>query len=100
MTVYTDGFRADDLLEDGENYRREVEIHRESEYVHGGAHNACENHAKRLRDKLKPYLRTFQFHRRVLRNPGQEALKEIGQLSSDSPKGFIYAYVFNFGIIV
>ena len=89
LTVYTDGFRAYDPLEDDENYQREAVIHGEGEYVDGNAHvNTCESHASLVRrwlsphrgvskDKLTPYLRAFQLRRRILRKPGREALKEI-----------------------
>jgi len=89
LTVYTDGFRAYDPLEDDENFQREAVIHSEGEYVDGEAHvNTCESHASLVRrwlsphrgiskDKLTPYLRAFQLRRRILRKPGQEALKEI-----------------------
>ena len=91
LTVYTDGFRAYDPLEDDGNYRRDAVIHGEGEYVDGDAHvNTCESHASLTRrwlsphqgvpkDKLTPYLRAFQLRRRILRKPGREALVEIIQ---------------------
>ena len=46
LTVYTDGFRAYDPLEEDENYQRESVIHGDGEYVDGDAHvNTCESHA-------------------------------------------------------
>jgi transposase-like protein len=33
LTIYTDGFRAYDPLETGENFHRETVIHGEGEYV-------------------------------------------------------------------
>ncbi len=89
LTVYTDGFRAYDPLEDDETYQRKTVIHAEGEYVDGDAHvNTCESHASLVRqwlsphrgvskDKLTPYLRAFQLRRRILRKPGRGALKEI-----------------------
>ena len=89
LTVYTDGFRAYDPLEDDENFQRKAVIHGEGEYVDGDAHvNTCESHASLVRrwlsphrgvskDKLTPYLRAFQLRRRILRKPGREALKKI-----------------------
>ena len=89
LTVYTDGFRAYDPLEEDENYERNAVIHREGEYVDGDAHvNTCESHASLVRrwlsphrgiskDKLTPYLRAFELRRRILRKSGREALKEI-----------------------
>jgi len=89
LTVYTDGFRAYDPLEEDENYQREAVIHGDGEYVDGDAHvNTCESHASLVRrwlsphrgvskDKLTPYLRAFQLRRRILRKPGRDALEEI-----------------------
>ncbi|OAQ54135.1 hypothetical protein HTG_00980 [Natrinema mahii] len=89
LTVYTDGFRTYDPLQDDENYQREAVIHGEGEYVDGDAHvNTCESHASLVRrwlsphrdvskDKLTPYLRAFQLRHRIFRKPGREALKEI-----------------------
>jgi transposase-like protein len=50
LTVYTDGFRAYDPLENDENFHREAVIHGDGEYVDGDAHvNTCESH-RRWRD--------------------------------------------------
>ncbi len=88
LTVYTDGFRAYDPLENDENFHREAVIHGDGEYVNGDAHvNTCESH-RRERDggsrrievsqnKLTVYLRSFQLRRRILRKPGREVLKQI-----------------------
>jgi transposase-like protein len=89
LTVYTDGFRAYDPLEDDENYQREPVIHSEGEYVDGDVHvNTCESRASLVRrglsphrgvskDKLTLYLRAVQLRHRILRKPGREALEEI-----------------------
>jgi transposase-like protein len=89
LTVYTDGFRAYDPLDDADTYHREAVIHGDGEYVDGDAHvNTCESHASLARrwlsphrgvskDKLTPYLRAFHLRRRILRKLGREALKEI-----------------------
>ena len=89
LTVYTDGFRAYDPLDDDENFHREAVIHGDGEYVDGDAHvNTRESHASLARrwlsphrgvskDKLTAYLRPLQLRRRILRKPGQEALKQI-----------------------
>jgi len=89
LTVYTDGFRAYDPLEDDEDYQREAVIHSEGEYVDENVQvNTCESHASLVRrwlsphrgiskDMLTPYLRAFELRRRILRKPGREALKEI-----------------------
>ena len=89
LTVYTDGFRAYDPLDDDEGFHRESVIHGDGEYVDGDAHvNTCESHASLARrwlsphrgvskDKLTAYLRPLQLRRRILRKPGREALKQI-----------------------
>jgi len=89
LTVYTDGFRAYDPLENDENFHREAVIHGDGEYVDGDAHvNTCESHASLarrwlsphrgvLKDKMTAYLRPLQLRRRILRKPGREALKQI-----------------------
>ncbi|MFC6770404.1 IS1595 family transposase, partial [Halorubrum pallidum] len=91
LTVYTDGFRAYDPLDDDENFHREAVIHDDGEYADGDAHvNTCESHASLARrwlsphrgvskDKLTAYLRPLQLRRRILHKPGREALKEIVQ---------------------
>ncbi len=89
LTVYTDGFRAYDPLEEDDEFTREYVVHSDGEYADGDIHiNTCESHASLTRrwlsphrgvskDKLTPYLRAFQLRRRILRKPGQEALKEV-----------------------
>lgn len=79
MTVYTDGFRAYDPLDENDEVDRE--------YVDDDAHvNTCESHESPLRpwlsphrgiseDKLTQYLRAFQLRRKLLRKPEREALK-------------------------
>ena len=91
LTIYIDGFRAYDPLEDDEIYQREAVIHSDGKYVDGTAHvNTCESRASLVRrwlsphrgvskDKLTPYLRAFQLRQRILRKPEREALKEIVQ---------------------
>ena len=89
LTVYTDGFRAYDPLDDDERFHRESVIHADNEYVDGEAHvNTCESHGSLVRpwlsphrgvskDKLTYYLRAFQLRRRIYRKPGQEALRHV-----------------------
>jgi transposase len=89
LTVYTDGFRAYDPLEEDNAFTREYVVHSDGEYVDGDAHvNTCESHASLTRrwlsphrgvskDRLTPYLRAFQLRREVFRKPGEEALKTI-----------------------
>jgi len=87
LTVYTDGFRAYDPLEDDDAFAREYVVHGDGEYADGDVHvNTCESHGSLLRpwlsphrgvskDKLTPYLRAFQLRREIFRKPGEEALK-------------------------
>jgi len=89
LTVYTDGFRAYDPLEDDDAYQRSVVVHGDGEYVDGDAHvNTGESHGSLLRpwlsphrgvskDKLTPYLRAFQLRRRIFRKSGRDALNQI-----------------------
>jgi len=87
LTVYTDGFRAYDPLEDDDEFTREYVVHGDGEYADGDVHvNTCESHASLLRrwlsphrgvskDKLTQYLRAFQLRSELFRKPGREALK-------------------------
>ncbi|MFC4990558.1 IS1595 family transposase [Saliphagus infecundisoli] len=89
LTVYTDGFRAYEPLEDDDAFDREYVVHSDDEYVAEDVHvNTCESqdrasdpwlspHRGISKDKLTPYLRAFQLRRQVLRKPGEEALKTI-----------------------
>ena len=87
LTVYTDGFRAYNPLEDDDEFHREYVVHGDGEYADGDVHvNTCESHASLLRrwlsphrgvskDKLTQYLRAFQLRSELFRKPGREALK-------------------------
>ncbi len=87
LTVYTDGFRAYDPLEDDDKFTREYVVHGDGEYADGDVHvNTCESHASLARrwlsphrgiskDKLTQYLRAFQLRSELFRKPGREALK-------------------------
>jgi len=89
LTVYTDGFRAYEPLEEDDAFTREYVVHGDGEYVDGDVHvNTCESHASLARrwlsphrgvskDRLTPYFRAFQLRREVFRKPGEEALKAI-----------------------
>jgi transposase len=89
LTVYTDGFRAYDPLEEDNAFTREYVVHGDGEYVNGDVHvNTCESHASLARrwlsphrgvskDRLTPYFRAFQLRGEVFRKPGKEALKII-----------------------
>jgi transposase-like protein len=91
LTVYTDGFRAYDPLEDDDEFNRRYVVHGEGEYADGEAHvNTCESHASLARrrlspyrgvskNKLTPYLRVFQLRREIYRKPGQKALKHVSR---------------------
>ncbi|RJT07172.1 IS1595 family transposase [Halococcus sp. IIIV-5B] len=87
LTVYTDGFRAYDPLDDDERFHRESVIHADNEYVDDDVHvNTCERHGSLVRpwlsphrgvskDKLTQYLRAVQLRRELLDEPGRKALK-------------------------
>jgi transposase-like protein len=89
LTVYTDGFRAYEPLDEDDAFDREYVVHGDGEYADGDVHvNTCESHGSLARswlsphrgvskDKITPYLRAFQLRRRVYRKPGNEALKTI-----------------------
>jgi transposase-like protein len=89
VTVYTDGFRAYDPLDEDDAFDREYVVHGNGEYADGEVHvNTCESHGSLLRpwlsphrgvskDKLTPYVRAFQLHQRTYRKPGKEALTII-----------------------
>ena len=89
LTVYTDGFRAYEPLDEDDAFDREYVVHGDGEYADEEVHvNTCESHASLTRrwlsphrgvskDKLTPYLRAFQLRRQVYRKPGKEALKMI-----------------------
>ncbi len=89
LTVYTDGFRAYEPLEEDDAFTREYVIHGDGKYVDEEVHvNTCESHGSLVRswvsphqgvskDKLTPYLRAFQLRREVFRKPRKEALKSI-----------------------
>ena len=88
LTVYTDGFRAYEPLEDDDTFNREYVVHSNGEYANEDVHiNTCESHGSLVRpwlsphrgiskDKLTPYLRAFQLRRKLYRKPGDEALKQ------------------------
>jgi transposase-like protein len=87
LTVYTDGFRAYDPLDDELAVKPLVVVHGDGEYVDRDVHvNTCESHGSLLRlwlsphqgvlkDRLTPYLRAFQLRRQLFRKSGREALK-------------------------
>ncbi|TKX69203.1 IS1595 family transposase [Halorubrum sp. GN11GM_10-3_MGM] len=87
LTVYTDGFRAYDPLEEAESFDREYVVHGDGEYADDTIHvNTCESHASLARrwlsphrgiskDRLTQYFRAFQLRRELYRKPGREALK-------------------------
>jgi transposase len=89
LTVYTDGFRAYDPLEEDDAFIREYVVHGDGECVNGDVYvNTCESHASLAqrwlsphrgisKDRLTPYFRAFQLRREVFRKPAKEALKTI-----------------------
>jgi transposase-like protein len=97
LTVYTDGFRAYEPLDEDDTFTREYVVHGDGEYVDRDVHvNTCESHGSLVRswfsphrgvskDKLTPCLRAFQLRREVFRKPGEEALKAYLKLYYDPP---------------
>jgi transposase len=89
VTVYTDGFRSYEPLEEDDSFDWQYVVHAEGEYVDEEVHvNTCESHASLARrwlslhrgvskDKLTQYLRAFQLRQRVRGKPGDEAFKTI-----------------------
>ncbi|MFP9061655.1 IS1595 family transposase [Natrialbaceae archaeon A-chndr2] len=87
LTVYTDGFRAYEPLEEDDAFDREYVVHGDGEYADDEVHvNSCESHASLVRpwlsphrgvskDKLTQYLRAFQLRRELYRKPGRSVLK-------------------------
>jgi transposase-like protein len=91
LTVYTDGFRAYEPLEEDDAFDREYVVHGDGEYADDEVHvNTCESHASLTRrwlsphrgiskDKLTQYLRAFQLRRELYRKPGRDALRHAIQ---------------------
>ena len=91
ITVYTDGFRAHEPLDEDDAFDREYVVHGDGEYADEEVHvNTCESHASLTRrwlsphrgiskDKLTQYLRAFQLRRELYRKPGRDALKHAVQ---------------------
>ncbi|ELY87165.1 IS1595 family transposase [Natrialba taiwanensis] len=87
LTVYTDGFRAYDPLDEDDEITREYVVHSDGEYADDEVHvNTCESQGRRSdpwlsphrgvsKDKLTPYVPAFQLRRELFRKPGKEALK-------------------------
>ncbi|MUV61935.1 IS1595 family transposase [Halobacterium sp. CBA1126] len=87
LTVYTDGFRAYEPLDEDDAFDRKYVVHGDGEYADEEVHvNTCESHASLTRrwlsphrgvskDKLTQYLRAFQLRRELFRKPGRDALK-------------------------
>ena len=76
LTVYTDGFRAYEPLEDDDAFAREYVVHGDGEYADDEVHvNTCEPHRGVSKDKLTQYLKAFELSRELYRKPGRDALK-------------------------
>ena len=57
LTVYTDGFRAYDPLDEDDEITREYVVHGDGEYADGEVHvNGCESHASLARWPPVPVL--------------------------------------------
>jgi transposase-like protein len=91
LTVYTDGFRAYDPLDEDEQFDREYVVHGDGEYVDETIQvNTCESHALLARrwlsthrriskDLLTQCLRAFQLKRELHHKPGLKALKHAAK---------------------
>ncbi|ELZ49047.1 ISH4 transposase [Halorubrum californiense DSM 19288] len=56
LTVYTDGFRAYDTLEEDESFEREYVVHGDGEYADDTIHvNTCESHRRASDAWLSPH---------------------------------------------
>jgi transposase-like protein len=56
LTVYTDGFRAYEPLDEDDAFHREYVVHEDGEYVDGDVHvNTCESHGSLARSWLSPH---------------------------------------------
>lgn len=89
LTVFTDGFRAYDPLEEHDGFVRESVVHPDGENADGEVQvNSYESHRSLLRpwlsphrviskDEQTPYLRALQLRRSLFRKPGNEALKRV-----------------------
>ncbi len=76
LTVYTDGFRTYEPLEEDEAFNREYVVHGDGEYADDEVHvNTCESHRGISKDKLTQYLRAFQLRWELFRKTGRDALK-------------------------
>jgi transposase-like protein len=56
LTVYTDGFRAYEPLDEDDAFDRKYVVHGEGEYADSNVHvNTCESHASLVRWWLSPH---------------------------------------------
>ena len=56
LSVYTDGFRAYEPLEEDDAFTREYVVHGDGEYVDGDVHmNTCKSHTSLARRWLSPH---------------------------------------------
>jgi len=88
-SVYPDGFRASEPLEEDDTFTRQYLVHGEVEYGDGDVHvNTSESHPRASdawlspprgvsKDGFTPSLRAFHFRRDVCRKPGEEALTTV-----------------------
>jgi len=79
LTVYTDGFRAYEPLENGTGFEWKYVVHAAGEYADENVHvNTGESHASLARrwlsphrgDRLTQYFCAFQLRRELYRKPG------------------------------
>ena len=69
LTVYTDGFRAYEPLDEDDAFEREYIVHGDGEYADGAVHvNTCESHGSLLRPWPSPH-RDISLQRFCLESP-------------------------------
>ncbi len=102
VTVYTDGFRAYEPLDEDDAFDREYVVHGGGEYADGEVHvNTYESHASLARqwlsphrgiskDKLTPYLRALQLRKRVRRKTWRRSAQNHPRNSAMTPPTIAY----------
>jgi hypothetical protein len=72
LTIYTDGFRCIEPLEEDDAFDREYTVHGDSEYADDEVHiSTRESHRDISRDKLAQCLRAFQLRRELFGKPSE-----------------------------
>ena len=91
MTVYTDGFRAYEPLEEDDAFTREYVVHGDGEYVDEDVHvNTCKSHiGASLKTESHRISERFSSAVKYSENRGEKRSKPSSKLRYDSPT--IYA---------